>query len=363
MRFIIAFLFAWMLTACNQSAKKPQVESFESEVFGDTIENDYAEAFRIIQFSKYTQIDLIDPLNDSILYRYGVGEDVPMKLENLGAEIKTVAALSSTHVGMLKALNAEDRIIGVSEKRYLCEDNLHYDWINFGELGQSDPELFIKHNPSLIMYSGFKLNPPVLEKLKKLGISTMVNFDWKETHPLGRAEWLKVFGYLFNMKTQAESTFNAIEKNYLTLANSVVQRVKTPSVLVGTVYGDVFNAPAGESYLAKLLEDANVNYVYSETKGTGSLTIGLEEMITENQATDYWLNAAARSRSEVLQMNANFDLLKAYQNKHLYTYFANVNCFWEESAVAPDKVLSDLIHLFYKEDLTFNDLNYYSRIK
>jgi iron complex transport system substrate-binding protein len=292
-----------------------------------------------------------------------VGRNVPLKLVDLGAEIETLAALSSTHVGMLKALNAEDKIIGVSEKRYLCEERTHNDWVNFGELGQADPELFIQHKPALIMYSGFKLDPPVLKKLQKLGISAMVNFDWKETHPLGRAEWLKVFGHLFNIKTTADSTFATIKQNYLTLADRVGQHEKRPTVLVGTVYGDVFNAPAGESYLATLLADANVNYVYNETIGTGSLTMGLEEVITTNQATDFWLNAAARSRSEVLQMNANFNLLKAYQNRDLYTYFDNVNCFWEESAVAPDKVLSDLIQLFYGKDFSSADLNYYSRIK
>jgi iron complex transport system substrate-binding protein len=363
MRYILSFLFVCTLMACKQSAEKMADGPTELEFIGDTIQNDYAEAFRIIQFDDFTQIDLIDPVKDSTLYRYGVGENIPSELVNLGAEIKTVAALSATHVGMLKALNAEDKIIGVSEKRYLCKDILHDEWVNYGELSQADPELFIKHKPTLIMYSGFKLDPPVLEKLKKLGISAMVNFDWKETHPLGRAEWLKVFGYLFKMKTTADSTFAKIKQNYLTLAERVGQHEKRPTVLVGTVYGDVFNAPAGESYLAILLADANVDYVYNETKGTGSLTMGLEEVITENQGTDYWLNAAARSRSEILEMNANFSFLSAYQNKKLYTYFSNVNCFWEESAVAPDKVLSDLIQLFYGNDLASDDLYYYSSIK
>jgi len=361
LRISILFLI-FLIFACSQNNEQVQKVEQVEDLTGDTITNDYAEAFRIINFPDHQQIDIIEPSSNEVLYRYGFGEKVPVTLVDLGSRIETIAALSSTHVGMLKKLDLQDHILGVSSKKYSCNQDLSSDWINYGDLGQSDPEMFVRYRPSLVMYSGFKLDHPILKKLKKIEIPAMVNYDWKETHPLGRAEWLKVFGILFNVEDRAAKKFDQIKRRYRNLTKDIQKDSTRPSVVVGTVYGDVFNVPAGESYMAKMLEDANVNYKYKNTEGTASLSISLEEFITTNRSTDYWLNAAASSKKEVLNMNANFGMMKAFQEGEMYTYFDRVNCFWEESAVAPEKVLSDLIHIFHPDKFEDQTLYYYKRI-
>jgi iron complex transport system substrate-binding protein len=354
--FLISFL-----TGCSSDTGEQVSNSKEAEC-GDTLVNSYAEAFRVIQYKSYTQLDIIDPASDSVRFRYGKGQDVPSFLVDLGSDVETIAALSSTHVGMLKVLDLNDHIMGVSSKKYLCGDENDKDWVDYGDLGQSNPEMFVKHRPSLITYSGFQQDIPILKKLRKIGVPAMVNYDWKETHPLGRAEWLKVFGLLFDVEIRANRQFEAIEQEYLSLVESIQEDSTSPSVFVGTLYGDVFNVPAGESYMAKMIEDANVKYKYADTEGTGSLNISLEEIITTNRATNYWLNVAASSDEEILNMNQNFSMLRAFQERKVYTYFDEVNCFWEESAVAPHKVLSDLIHIFHPEGFENPILYYYKRV-
>lgn len=354
--FLIAFLIGCSSVTSEQDSDSQRMDC------GDTLSNSYAEAFRVIQYNSYTQLDIIDPATDSVWYRYGKGQDVPSFIVDLGNDMETIAALSSTHVGMLKALDLNEHILGVSSKKYLCGDKNDEEWIDYGDLGQSNPELFVKHRPSLITYSGFQQDIPILKKLEKIGVPAMVNYDWKETHPLGRAEWLKVFGLLFDVEAQSNKRFDAIEKEYLSLVESIKKDSTSPSVFVGTLYGDVFNVPAGESYMAKMLEDANVKYKYADTKGTGSLNISIEEIITTNRSTNYWLNVAASSDEEILNMNQNFSMLRAFQESKVYTYFEEVNCFWEESAVAPHKVLSDIIHIFHPEEFDNPTLYYYKRI-
>lgn len=360
MRISLFFLVSIIVVGCSTN----QTEDALLDVGeGDTIVNAYAEAFRIIKYKSYNEIQVLDPSNDSIIARFGRGKSVPSNdIIKLPENIETIAALSSTHVGMLKILQKESRILGVSNTRYLCQEGNIKGWVNYGELGQSDPELYVKHQPSLIMYSGFKTDIPVLKKLRKMGVPAMINFDWKETHPLGRAEWLKVFGEILNCEKKANEQFDSIQKRYNQLVRFVQNDTTSPSVMVGTVYGDVFNVPAGESYMAKMLEDANVNYVYADSKGTASLSLTLEEVITENRSTDYWLNVAANSPADVLAMNERFELLSAFQERKMYTYFSNVNCFWEQSAVMPDQVLSDLIHTFHPELFENPSLHYYERI-
>ncbi len=38
----------------------------------------------------------------------------------------------------------------------------------------------------------------------------MANYDWREEHPLGKAEWIKVFGYLIDQPEKAEAYFQQV---------------------------------------------------------------------------------------------------------------------------------------------------------
>ena len=51
-------------------------------------------------------------------------------------------------------------------------------------------------------------NPEVKEKLEELGIRVMVERSSYEKHPLGRLEWIKLFGILFGKRQQADDYFN-----------------------------------------------------------------------------------------------------------------------------------------------------------
>ena len=46
-------------------------------------------------------------------------------------------------------------------------------------------------------------NPEVKEKLEELGIPVMIERSSYEKHPLGRLEWIRLFGVLFNREQQA----------------------------------------------------------------------------------------------------------------------------------------------------------------
>jgi len=362
MRIILFSILVLAVLSCRDKERSDEVVEETAISKGDTIVNDYAQAFRIIEHAAFVQIDIIDPDIDSVLYQYGIGEHVPDEFIALKSNIKQIAALSSTHVGMIRELGLESHIKGVSNTKYLCDTAGTEGWVDFGELGKADPELYVSNDPDLIMYSGFKLDIPILKKLKKLGVNSMVNYDWKETHPLGRAEWLKVFGLLFNEENKAREKFEKIKVEYLRIAEFIKNSPVSPTVFVGTIYGDIFNVPGGDSYMAKMLKDANVNYVYSSTEGTGSLNLSLEKVIITNRSTDYWINVAANSKQEILNMNGNFEMLGAFKKDQVYSYFFDVNCFWEGSAVAPQKVLSDLIHIFHPDQFEQSELHYYRQI-
>lgn len=365
----ILFLFILVIYSCSDDKKEWDGDSNTSVISekSDTLINQYAESFRIIQHSETTEIQIINLENNSVQFNYFFGE-TQNNANILKLNPERVVALSATHIGMLEELELLDRIVGISNDKYLCSSQLKKQVEegavkSVGNIGMADIEGYVAVDPDLVIYSGFDTEAPILKKLHSAGIKTFTNYDWKETHPLGRAEWLKVFGVIFDKQEEAEKLFNTIKTEYVSLAEEVREFSSKKSVLVGTMYGDIFNAPAGDSYMAKLLEDANLNYKYRETKGTGSLSLTLEKVISDNRDTDIWLNVAAQSKDKVLEMNNRFRLLESIDNNLVYSYFHEVNCFWEKSVIHPHLLLQDICKIAYPEQFEIKTFTFYRNLK
>lgn len=364
-----AFFLALCLYACTQNEKGLSSASnfLEKNEMSDTLINEYAEAFLIIDHKEYTEIQILNPESKEVEFNYNIGHSSKQKTDGINQNMKRVVVLSSTHIGMMEKLDLTDKIVGISDEKYLCSSQLksliQKGFVkSVGDIGMSDVEGYIEVKPDLIIYSGFDTKAPILQKLNSAGIKTFTNYDWKETHPLGRAEWLKVFGVLFNKREASLKLFDNIKTEYTNLKKKVKGYNSNENVLVGTLYGDVFNAPAGDSYMSKLLEDANLDYKYQETKGSGSISLTLEEVISENRETSLWLNVAAQSKAKVLDMNSRFNMLASVNNNRLFSYYHKVNCFWERSAISPHLLLQDICKIAYPEQFKDKTFNYYKKL-
>lgn len=65
-------------------------------------------------------------------------------------------------------------------------------------------------NPDLVVGFSLNSNNKMFSVIEKLGIPVLLNGDWLEETPLGRAEWVKFFGVLFDKEKMADSIFNDI---------------------------------------------------------------------------------------------------------------------------------------------------------
>lgn len=354
---IISFL---CLIACEQNVKEKAtpISNNKNKAIGDTLENSYAEAFRIIQFDDKSQLEILEPMSKKVIASYSYGA------ENNSFESDRIIALSATHISMMEKLGLLDQLIGIASADYLCSEEVikrhkKKRIATVGDLSTADIEHIVSLEPSIVIFSGFNLSSPLLSKLEKSNVPTLINFDWKETHPLGRAEWIKVFGLIANKIELANEIFDGIKKRYETVAKTA-NLESLPTVFAGTLYGDVFNAPAGESYFAQLLKDAQVEYRYADTRGTASISLSIEEVIHDNETTDFWLNPAAKNKNDIIRMNPLFQRLRAFKNNQIYSYYKNVNCFWERSIVEPDVLLQEIKTFFHSTDTI--KWNYYHRL-
>lgn len=360
----LGLLFVVLLTVGMTSCKpdKYQNGGEGNLIHADTIENEFAKAFQIIYRQNDIKINIVDPLTQQIIQSYLVSDENLERSNVIPRRIDRVVTMATSQVGILRELHLEDRIVAVANFNDLCHPLNKSKVKNIGYMRTANPEGFVEVQPDVIFYSGFDMSNPILNKLNQVGLKTFLIYDWKETHPLGRAEWIKVFGILLNEEKEANAIFNKTKNKYNEVVKKLKQSTTRPSVLAGTYFGGVFNAPAGDSYMAQLFDDANVNYVYSNTTGTGSLSLSLEEVITDNKNVDFWLNAASSSKYDLFKQSSKFKLLKASKQGKLYSYFNNRNCFFEKASTQPQLVLEDLGKLFYPEIFKEHELNFYSVI-
>ena len=172
----------------------------------------------------------------------------------------------------------------------------------------------------------------------------------------------KTYRVLTGKEDKANNYFDNVVEQYEKLLSITDTINKLPSVLSGSLYGDIWYAPGGNGYFSTLLKDAGANYIYSATKGTASQEYSMERILKDNLETEFWINSGLPSKKAINNSNPKAKYLKAYKNK-TYCYSGNLAKFWEQSAAAPHLLLSDLVQILHPEIKLSEELNFYSKIK
>ena len=275
--------------------------------------------------------------------------------------VQNVVSLSSTFLGMFSLLGEEDRIIAASEARLIYDSLLYDRYIqgdlkDLGDAFHLNVEAIIGLRTGLVMKYIYGAKENADRKLIDAGIPVAYNLEFMESHPLGRAEWIKFVAAFVDKNIQADSIFNKIEGNYLKYSSLVKDIVDKPTVLDGSSYKGIWYAAGGQSFPARLYSDAGADYFWKSDSGTGSIPLSLE-VIIENQAdADFWIGPSSGSRAELLKIESRYALLKAFRNGNVYFFGKRVNPergydYYESGVVQPDILLHDLIWAFHPEVL------------
>ena len=312
----------------------------------------FAEYFNIKTNESDTILTITDP-DSKIQERYLLTR-IPSKTikdaKTLTVGKQKFIATSSTFIGMMNKLDMETDIVGVLNKAYLANEIL-IAGVESGkviEIGSTEViplEKIVNSKANILLYSGFGNNINNESQLEKLGIECIPIYDWKEKDPLGKAEWILLYGFLSGKEAIAKEYMSGLMLRYEKLKGL---RYKTnPNILAGNVYGDVWNTPNGDSFIARMINDASGNYLFKETKGTGSLLLDLEEVVLRSDSADVWIHPGYASYSELLNVNPKAKYLRPFNQDRVYCYSHAMNRFWELSAIEPDKMLKDQLIIFH----------------
>ena len=289
--------------------------------------------------------------------------------------VQSMVVMGSTHIAQADFAGVAGRIVGLGNGQYVNSPIVR-EGIKTGRIRQVgiesslNDELVISMRPGVMMTM---TNPDAAfgryKTLLDAGIPVLPNAEWLETTPLGKAEWVKLIGALTDQEEIVNRKFDSVEQAYLRLAAIGNAAAVKPSVIIGMPFKGTWYTPAGGSYMTQFLRDAGASYHWSDTKGTGSLSLSFEAVSPEALKADFWLNVGyVDSKKDILAQDTRYGSFHSFQSGAVYnnnkqTNDLGANDYWESGAVNPQRVLADLIRILHPDALPPDTLTYYKQLR
>lgn len=265
--------------------------------FEERVNLQYADQFAIDRYSDgYSMIYVADGSKYIIVPD---GQRVP---GSLGGDVKVIKRplgsiyLAATSVmGLFDALDCggaikfsgtktEDWYIDYAKNAMKSGDMLYA-----GKYSEPDYELLLENDCELSIQSTMiEHTPEVKEKLTELGITVFVDHSSYESHPLGRSEWVKVYGEMVGKSDEAQRIF-AEQANLLDSIDTKTSTGKTVVFFYITSSGQAVTRKSGD-YVTKMIELAGGKNVFDKLdNGNDSSTVKMEmeEFYTTAKDADF----------------------------------------------------------------------------
>jgi iron complex transport system substrate-binding protein len=304
------------------------------------------------------------------------GNEIPKHesdVEVITIPVESIVCTSTTHIPLLDYLNVTDKLIGFPNTDYISSEKMRKR-IDEGKVkdlgidkGMNIEELFLL-KPSVVMGYAMSSDLGQLKKIKDLGVPVILNAEYLEEHPLGRAEWIKFMALFFDKERAADSVFQFIEKEYLTTHTLAKESSSKPTVMSGIVYGDAWFMPGGKNYAATLLNDAGCNYLWGDTESNGFLEISFESVFAKAKEADLWIGVGAfKSLKEIDASEKRYTLFKPFKEKNVFSYNARQGAkggseFLELGYLRPDLILKDLVKIAHPELVPEHQLYFHKKL-
>ncbi len=281
---------------------------------------------------------------------------------------------TAPHCQLLIELGCQNAITGVCDKDYInipdiksraqADAKVAHPIMDCGSSMQPDIERIIALHPEALLISPFE-NSGGYGKLDKLRIPVIETADYMETSPLGRAEWIKLYGLLLG-SSKADSLFSAIEKEYLQLKAEAAKLPLGLSILTERKTGNVWYVPGGKSTMGILLRDAHARYIFADDTHSGSLSMSHEQIIAKGNQVDVWafkyFGGNALTKQDLLAEYQGYQALKAFQTGTVYETDTSCEPYFELTSFHPEILLREFIILSHPEaGDKFGKLRFYKK--
>lgn len=372
-----------LFTAGVYSCKTENSEAgiSKNEFITDSL--DYAKGFLIQKKDDYTLVTIKNPWQgaENIEYAFALvkkGDKIPAlnnHIKVIRTPVKKVICLSTTHIAFIDVLKETNSIVAVSGKNYVNNSKIvnrieQNDMCDVGYDNSLNYELIASLKPDLVITYGVGGHVAGYnQKLNDLGINTLIIAEYLENDPLGKLEWIKLMGELYNKRQVADDYFDRVKRAYNKLKSLTADVKEKPKVLFGLPWKDTWHVPGGNSYLAKMVEDAGGEYIWKNNLSRESLPFDIESIFAKASEATVWLNTGtAQNKKDIVKVDERFKLFKPLHQSAIFNNNRRVNQFggndyWETGLTEPHIILKDMIKIFHPDIIPEHTLVYYKVIE
>lgn len=359
------------LTACGKTS--------DSGAFD--LENTPSEHMELLYADQFS----VDRYENGIsLVTVGDGEKYLLVPENETVETSGDITVITTPVDniYLAASSAMDLFFGIgADDRIFATSTLERDWslpyvkqamsdediLYAGKYSAPDYELILSEGCGIAIESTMIYHKPeVKEQLERFGIPVFVERSSYESHPLGRLEWVKLYGLMTGKEEEAEKLFSEQSE----LLQSVSQNGsagKTAAFFYISQKGStVVRKP--DDYVSKMIQLAGGEYIFTpddlntEENAQSTTDMQFEAFYAAAKDADVLIYSSTidggiEDISALLEKNSLFADFKAVKTGNVWC--TDKNMFQQTTAAA--EIISDLNLIF--TDNAGDETEFFYRLK
>ncbi|MBR1674277.1 MAG: ABC transporter substrate-binding protein [Eubacterium sp.] len=280
------------------------------------------------------------------------------KITILQKPLSNIYNASSSVMDHFLAIDALDRVTmtstkaedwSIEEVRKLVED----DTISYvGKYSMPDYEYILDDGCSLAIENQMIYHSPdTKEKLEALEIPVLVERSSLEDEPLGRLEWIKLYGILTGEEEAAQAVFDAQQKKIEEIQeelgkDSTGEKLDAALFYIGN--NGIVGVRNPDDYMTTLLKMAGAEYSFDHLSGDSSKTyiqLQMEEFYAHAIDADVLIynsnfGYSPTNIDELIAIDGILAELKAVKNK-------NVWCYSQDSFQQPTK-MADMVKDYYE---------------
>ncbi|WP_029320281.1 ABC transporter substrate-binding protein [Butyrivibrio sp. AE3004] len=330
---------------------------------------EYAAGFEIEKYGDYAYIS-IENSGDYLLVPKNkeVPDKLPKSVVILQKPLDRTYLVSTSAMDLINTCDALPmvKLSGTKESDWYIdaakESMEKGELIYAGKYRAPDYELILQTGCNLAIENTMIYHEPaVKEKLTELGIPVLVETSSYERDPIGRLEWIKLYGVLFDREKEAKEYFDEQLGIIKPIMEKKADTGKTVAFFHVTANG-MINVRKSGDYITKMIELAGGNYALT---GAGEGDNALSSM--NMQMEDFYAQAAdadiiiynstiggeISSIEELIGKNNLFKDFKAVKEKRVYC--TERNLFQQITGMA--EFMKDLNDVFMEKDRDYTYLN------
>lgn len=336
---------------------------------------DYAEQFAVDYYDGgYALITISDGSRFLVVPpEMAVPEKMDEDIVAVRQPVGNIYLVASAVMDMFCSLDALDAVSlsGTKEENWFIEEAKEamaagriayagkYNMPDYEKIVESGCELAIES--TMIFHS-----PDVKEKMEKFGIPVLVDHSSYEEHPLGRTEWVKLYGILLGKEKEAIQAFET-QKTALEQAVSETQTGKTVAFFYITS-NEMVNVRKAGDYIPQMIELAGGTYIFAvlgeDGKASSTVNMQMEEFYAKAKDADYLIynstiDGGVHSIEELLGKSGLLADFKAVKEGNVYCTTQNLY----QDSMKLGTVTQDIHTMLMMEKNTDAKLNYLFRLE